>query len=177
MCRYIRPLNAKTLTLMAMLTALSVILTRFLSINLGQYIRIGFGFVPNAIAGMLLGPVYAMMVAGVADVLGAVLFPSGAYFFGFTFTAMAGGAIYGFLFYQKTWSFSRILICKLLIMTVCNLLLNTLWLDILYGKGFFALLPARALKNVIQYPVDVLLMLGLTKAMARMPKSLLEGMK
>ena len=42
------------LVLMAMLVAIQVILSRWLSINLWN-LKIGFAFVPIAIAGMLLG--------------------------------------------------------------------------------------------------------------------------
>ena len=38
-----------------------------------------------------------------------------------------------------------------------NLLLNTLWLTILYGKAYTALLPARAVKELIGIPIAVAL--------------------
>ena len=38
-----------------------------------------------------------------------------------------------------------------------NILLGTYWLSILYGKGFLALLPARALKNAIMTPINSLI--------------------
>ena len=34
------------------------------------------------------------------------------------------------------------------------ILLNTLWLDMLYGKGFLAILPMRIVKNLIMWPTD-----------------------
>ena len=34
------------------------------------------------------------------------------------------------------------------------ILLNTLRLDMLYGKGFLAILPMRIVKNLIMWPTD-----------------------
>ena len=74
------------LVVMAMLAALQIVLSRFLSINT-QITKIGFAFVPIAICAMLFGPLPTVIVAVVADVLGASLFPSGPFFPGFTLTA------------------------------------------------------------------------------------------
>ncbi len=43
---------------------------------------------------------------------------------------------------------------ELLIKILVNCILNTLWISMLYGKGFFALLPLRVLKNAIMLPID-----------------------
>ena len=86
--------NTKTLTLMGLLIALEIVLSRFLSINAWN-IRIGFSFVPIAAAGMLLGPIPAGIVAAAADILGATLFPSGPFFPGFTLTAFLTGTLLG----------------------------------------------------------------------------------
>jgi ECF transporter S component (folate family) len=51
----------QALTLMAILIALQIILTRFLSILVFPWLRIGFGFLPIAAVGMLLGPVPAAL--------------------------------------------------------------------------------------------------------------------
>ena len=77
------------------------------------------------------------------------------------------GAIYGAMLYDREVSLKRVLLTKLLIDVICNLLLNTLWLNLLYGKAFFAILPARALKNLLQYPVDVILLYPLLKLARR----------
>ena len=85
-----------TLTLMGLLTAVEIVLSRFLSISAWNT-KIGFAFVPVVIAAILLGPYRAGIVAALADFLGAVLFPIGAYFPGFTLTAFFMGVIYGLL--------------------------------------------------------------------------------
>lgn len=72
----------------------------------------------------------ATVVHGLSDVIGALLFPNGPYFLGFTITAVMIGLIYGLCFY-KTVNVWRIVIAVLAVQVVCTLCLNTLWLSIL----------------------------------------------
>lgn len=167
-----RRFNIQTLALMAVLIALQIILTRMFAVNLGESLRISFGFVPNAVAGMLLGPLPAMIVAGISDLMGALLFPSGPIYLGFTVTAMTGGLIYGLFLYQKAFTVPRVVLCKLCVMLICNVALNTLWLDLLYGKAFFVILPTRLVKNLIQFPVDAAVLYGLGRLVRLLPHTL-----
>ena len=63
--------------------ALSVVLSKLVSINI-SFLRIGFGFLPIAVLAMLYGPYVAAIGYGIADLLGAWLFPTGTFFPGFT---------------------------------------------------------------------------------------------
>ncbi len=173
---YMKP---QVLTAMAMLIALQVV-SRFLTINLFPWLRISFGFLPIAVAGMLFGPVYAALGGGLGDVIGFLLFPSGTYFPGFTITAMAEGLIYGFILFgvYKELRFGsragwlRVLLCELAITVLCYLALNTLWLSILQGKAFLAIFPVRFLKNIAQLPVNVYLIMQVGTLLKRLPGNL-----
>lgn len=129
------------IVLMAMLAATQIVLSRFLSINLWN-LKIGFAFVPIAMAGMLLGPVGAGLTGMVADIIGATLFPSGAFFPGFTLTAFITAFGYGF-FLQKKQTMKNILAAVLFSEIVGTILLNTLWISILYGTPFIAVMIPR----------------------------------
>lgn len=142
------------LTACAMLAALSFILNQVASINLGPYVKIGFSGLPNQVVDYLFGPVSGALFAGVLDVVKYFIKPDGPFFFGFTFNAMAGAFIYGCFYYRHKITFWRVLLAKLIVVVFINILLNTLWLDMLYGKGFLAILPIRALKNLIMWPID-----------------------
>lgn len=133
--------TTKNLTLMALLTALEIVLSRFLSLSAWNT-KIGFAFVPVVLAALLLGPLPAAIVAALADFLGALLFPVGAYFPGFTLTAFLMGLCYGFFLYRKQ-SFWRILGAVAVHQLLLSLLLNTLWISILYGSPYKALLVTR----------------------------------
>ena len=77
-----------------MLIAFDVIFTRVLALNM-PLTKIGLGFAAVMVCGMLYGPGWAALCAGLGDLVGSLLFPTGAYFPGFTVTAAIGGAILG----------------------------------------------------------------------------------
>ena len=134
-------ITTRTLTLTALLAALEIVLSRFLSISAWNT-KIGFAFVPVVIAAILLGPLYAGIVGAAADFLGAILFPIGAYFPGFTLTAFLMGLCYG-LFLYRNQSFPRILGAVAVHQLILSLLLNTLWISVLYGSPYAPLLVSR----------------------------------
>lgn len=145
----------RTLVMMALLVALEVILTRFLSINL-PIVRIGFGFLPVVIAAVLFGPLWAGIGYMVGDLLGMLIWPTGAYFPGFTVTAFLVGVTYGLFLYKKTVTWPRLIVTVCVVVLAYSLLLNTVWLSMLYGKAFWGLLPTRILQCVILIPVQML---------------------
>ena len=147
----------------AMFAALAMILNSVASISIGPYIKIGFSAIPNQLVDYLFGPVTGSLFAGVLDIVKYVLKPDGAFFFGFTFNAMLAAFIYGCFYYKKKLTLWRVLLAKLIVILVVNVFLNTLWLDMLYGKGFLVLLPARAVKNLIMWPIDSVIFFALTR--------------
>ena len=68
--------------------------------------------------------------------------------------AMLVAFIYGCFYYKHKLTFHRMLIAKLVVVLIVNVLLNTLRLDMLYGKGFLAILPMRTVKNLITWSTD-----------------------
>ena len=154
---YMRNNKTEKLVIIAFLIALSVILTRFCSINT-DILRIGFGFLPAAMVGIMYGPIWAGASYAVADVLGMLIFPSGAFFPGFTFTAFLTGCVYGFFLYKKeSLSWKRILIPVLIVCMGLNLFVDTLWLEILYGQGYLAIFPMRIIKCAAMVPIQTVL--------------------
>lgn len=151
------------LAVCAMFAALAIILNSVASINIGPYIKIGFSAIPNQLVDYLFGPVTGSLFAGILDLVKYFLKPDGAFFFGFTFNAMLAAFIYGCFYYRKKLTIWRILLAKLVVILIVNVILNTLWLDMLYGKGFFVLLPARAVKNLIMWPIDSIIFFVFTR--------------
>ena len=149
------------LVLMAMLVAIQVVLSRFLSINLWN-LKIGFSFVPIALAGMLLGPMGAGLTGAVADIIGATLFPSGTFFPGFTLTAFITAFGYGFFLHKKQ-DMPRILVAVLFSEIVGTLLLNTKWIAILYGTAFLPIFITRVWQAVGMGIVEVVVIKMLAK--------------
>ena len=155
--------SVPALAMSAMLAALALILNSVATINLGPYIKIGFSGIPNQIVDYLFGPVTGGLFAGILDIVKYFMRPDGGFFFGFTFNAMLAAFIYGCFYYRQKLTLKRVLIAKLVVILIVNVLLNTLWLDMLYGKGFLAILPARALKNLIMWPIDSIIFFTITR--------------
>ncbi|MBR3787277.1 MAG: folate family ECF transporter S component [Firmicutes bacterium] len=158
------------LVIMAFLIALEIILTRFCSINT-PILRIGFGFLPVAMMGIMYGPIWAAVGYAVGDILGMLIFPSGIFFPGFTATAMLTGLVFGLFLHNKekiTWK--TVLPASLIIILVLNLCLDTLWLSIMFGDAFIALLPTRIFKCVVMLPIHlVLIPLVWNRVMSKIP--------
>ncbi len=133
--------KTQQIVFMAVLIAINIILSRFLSISAWN-LKIGFSFVPVAIAALYLGTWQAGAVAAIGDFLGANLFPIASYYPGFTLSAFLTGIFYGLFLRQKP-SFVNIFCSVLLSELICSLLLNSLWISILSGSPYLALLLPR----------------------------------
>ena len=151
--------TTETLVITAFMIALSVVLSKLVSINI-SFLRIGFGFLPIAVLAILYGPIVAAVGYGLADIIGAFLFPTGTFFPGFTLSAVLTGLIFGFVLYKKEVTITRALIASALVCLGVNLLLNTFWLTFIIGKGFKVLLASRALKEIVAIPVMALLIVA-----------------
>ncbi|MDD3225552.1 MAG: folate family ECF transporter S component, partial [Clostridium sp.] len=98
------------------------------------------------------------IMAAAADILGSVLFSSsGTYFPGFTLSAFVGGIIYGLFLYNKKINMLNIFLAVVLINVFVNMGLNTIWLTMLTGKGFMAIIIPRLIKNIIMIPIQTVL--------------------
>ena len=162
-----RFLNTRTIVTLIVLMAMEIVLTRFLSIWAWN-IRISFGFVPIVIAAMLYGPVPAAILAGASDVIGELLFPTGPFFPGFTLTAVLTGMTFGMLLHKKQDA-GNILLSVGIVQLVYGLLLNTLWISLLYDSPFLPLLATRVtqcVSLVVVQAVTIRMLAELTKRFA-----------
>ena len=166
--------NTKIMVTCALLVALQVILARFLSINT-TFVVVNFSFLAVALSGILFGPLWALAVGAVSDLIGATLFPFGAFFPGFTVTAGLVGLIYGLFLHQKGEGFhGRALWLRVVGASLCasltRLVLNSVWLYIMYGKGLFGMLPARFTETICMVAAQILLipvLLSLSRQLTR----------
>ncbi len=160
--------TTRTLTALALLTALEIILSRFLSISMWN-IKIGFSFVPVVAAAILYGPLAAGVVAALADFIGAILFPIGAYFPGFTLTAFLTAFVFG-LFLHNRQNWARIIASVGINQFIFSLFLNTLWISILYGSPYVPLLATRVIQCVILTVVQLICIQGIVRMLDRYGK-------
>ncbi|MBQ2952619.1 MAG: folate family ECF transporter S component [Clostridia bacterium] len=151
--------SIQVLTFTAMLTALQIVLANLLQIPLlgKQY---SLWLLPIAAAGALLGPVPAMIVGALGDLIGANLFPQGAYFPGFTLTNALAGLVCGLVLHRRRPHVLRVIIAVAVSLLIAWLL-NSFWLSLLGfvpGRSFWAWAAVRA----VNYPIELVVNVGLT---------------
>ena len=160
--------TTRMLTTLALLTAVEIILSRFLSISAWN-IKIGFSFVPIVVAAILFGPLEAGIVAALGDFIGALLFPIGAYFPGFTLTAFLTGCVFG-LFLHRKQGWLQSIAAVGINQFILSLFLNTLWISILYGSPYGPLLATRVIQCILLTAVQLVCIQAITKVLARYGK-------
>ncbi len=166
------------------LIALQVVLGNLVQIAMLNK-QMNFGFLPIAVAGYLFGPVGGLLVAVFGDVIGTLLFGTGAYFPGFTLTAALVGAVYGFILHPRflKWAdglsktrtgglFIRASVA-VLIAEAINVLLNSYWLTYFIPKGYWLILIGRLPFYAIEIPVFIVLITICCSQMKRLPRMLL----
>ncbi|NLK44777.1 MAG: folate family ECF transporter S component [Tissierellia bacterium] len=159
-------ISTRTLTQAGFLTAISIVLTRFISVMVPlagglPALRLGFGELPIIMSGLLFGPVVGGITGLIADLIGAWAFPQGPFFPGFTLSSMLWGilpGIYGLYLKRKAdkgnpFTFKRIFFIIVACTIPISLIMNTYWLSLMMGKGFLALLPGRLLSDVVKIPL------------------------
>ena len=152
------------LTISAMLLAVSVILG-FFKIPISQVSEIRLQFVPVAAEGILFGSLYGGILGGLSDILCYIVRPTGAFFPGFTISSIVQGVIYGAVLH-KDCSKRRILLAVILDTVAVSLILNPIWLMILYGNSFIVIFFQRIVKVLIMLPVNVLLMMAVSRILS-----------
>ncbi|WP_138204068.1 folate family ECF transporter S component [Haloimpatiens lingqiaonensis] len=156
--------NTKTLVYLAMLGAIQIVLTRFLSIQT-PIIRIGFGFIPYMLTAMLFGPIVGGIYGVVIDFVGVMINPAGgAYFPGFSLSAFLGAFVYGIFLYKKPKNLWRMAASVIIVTLFVDMFLNTLWLTMITGKAAYAILAPRAIKNAIMAVIKIVTMLAVWKS-------------
>lgn len=139
----------------AMMLAMQVVLSRFLSIQT-PFVKFGFAFIPISIVGMMYGMPASILVCALSDLIGALLFPIGAYFPGFTLTAALMGISYGFFLKNlpaagKGKALCRIVAAIFINQFILSLFLNSYWITFTSGKGFSFFIATRFISSCTDF--------------------------
>lgn len=166
-------LSIYVLSAAAILTALSIVLTRFASVMAlgGQSIRIGLGAVPIMLAGLLLGPVAGAMTGLAADLIGVLINPMGMFHPGFTLTSMLTGLLPGLvlLICKRKLEIITVICSWLAVTLVCATLLQTLWLSQMQGNPYLLVLTTRMTMLPLVQGAHLIILLGLLPVLKRLP--------
>ena len=163
-------ITTKKLAISALLLAADVILTRILAINT-PLMKVGFGFLAVAVCAAYYGPWWAALVAALADIVGSLIFPTGAYFPGFTLTAAVTGLIFGYFLHRRSLEARYGIHAAVLNSILVTFVLNSAMISYISGTPFFTLLKVRAVQLLIMLPLQclvlVLILPGIVKKTER----------
>lgn len=165
--------TTRRLVFAGLLLALEILLTRFVQIPVPFFEvskdRISLGFLPVAVGGMVFGPLGGGLLAGLSDILRAILLPQGGAINPlFTLTAALRGVLYG-AFLQKKQGWVRIFLVSLLIFVFVNIGLNSAITAFSYGGTFLS----RVITKLPAATANFLLQLAfLMPALPRLERSL-----
>ena len=153
--------SVHVLVIAALLTALRIAI-KSAKIPVGPDLTITFGFVVNALGSLIYGPVMAAITSAVSDILGALLFPSGAFFFPFTLVEVLGGVLFALFYYRAKITTMRVVWGRFSVTAICNLILNPIALYyynvFLMGKSYAIFSLPRIIKNLALFPIQSLIL-------------------
>ena len=160
-----RRFTTREISLMGMLVALNVVMAELCKIVIiPNVLELALGFVPLALSGMLFGVVPTVVVAVVADIIGALLFSAGSFYFGYTLTAFLTGMFYGIFLHKKELTLGRVILCQLLISLICYALLNSLWaLNWVTKTAATEYISVRLMVQLCSYPAYIAILLVLRR--------------
>lgn len=140
----------------AVLLAMEVVLSRFFSIAT-PVTKFSFAFVPLAVCGALFGPVYGGIMGALADLLGAILFPIGPYFPGYTLNNALHGVALGMALKEGRRKWWQLVLALVFNRVVVGVFLAALWGHMLTGNPYWAVAGARVVQTAVMAPVQFII--------------------
>ena len=151
----------KMLVLAAVIVALRVVV-KSLRVPVADNLYVTFGFFFNAAGSMVYGPLMGLLGGAVSDTLGAIIFPSGAYFFPYIFSEMLGSLIFALFLWRVKFSAWRVILSRfavtVLVNLVCDPIISIWYYKLVLGKSYAFFTVQRLVKNVVLFPVQALLL-------------------
>lgn len=148
--------------------AIFVVLDGFCSIRIGEAIKINFAYLALAVIGMLFGPTVGLVAGFACDLVGWLVNPTAGFLPWLALITALEGMIYGLGLYSFTpdrspKQYIKIAITRLVVVILCNLILNT-WALYSYGfiggsdESLWSLIYARIGTNAVGFAAALVLM-------------------
>lgn len=151
-----------------LLIAVSMVIESF-TIQLG-FAKINFAFLAIAAIGMLYGPSVSLIAGAMCDVLGYMVAPDGGFLPLYTLIGAVQGLLYGLIAYRRISNKTgrpfdmemmvRLIAARVVDVVFINLICNTaanFHYGFLRDKTVGAAIAARVVKNLLELPIDIVL--------------------
>ncbi len=163
--------STRKLCLLAVFTAITVILAIYATFRIGNQIKIPLKFITVFMTGAIFGAIPAGIVAALADILNAVLVPVGPWLPQITAVEFLYGVIYGAFFYKAAdnkFYYLRTLLCCLIQFGVSITLMSKILTDVGYFSSFYAALIIRMPAAIVTFLMHMAVLCALKKIIFRM---------
>lgn len=133
-----KTMTTKHIVLVALFTAMSVILSRVLVVYvLGGTKRISFASIPIFIGSLYLGPFYGGIIGALTDIIGSIMFPVGDFNILFTIAPTISGILPGLIMGKNYNKFPIKVVIICLIQAIIVVVINSYIFSALYSKKSF----------------------------------------
>ena len=156
--------NIRVLSLCAVFVALQV-MSSSVFVQVSENLRIYLSFIFTALFSCVGGPVMALISGFCADIISFMLFPTGAFFFGYTLSAMLGAFIFGLFLWDTKITVLKLIFSRVVISGFINILLGSIWTTMLYSKGFWFYVTKSAIKNIALLPFEIFICIVLFRVL------------
>lgn len=143
------------LTLTAVMTALSIVLCRYLGYSpANTMFRVEIGFLPVALVGILAGPLYSTVCYGLADLIGSLITTGMNPWI--LLCKMAAGLVLGLFLYRRRPPIPLILVTLFVLGAGVDVFLMSAVFKMMgYAPSYAAALYTRTINALVNYPIRV----------------------
>lgn len=158
-----KKLTVNNLTKIAILAALSVVLRRFFTITIPVNKKIGVGYMPIILSGIMYGPISGGLTGALADVVGMLLNPDGVFHPGFTLSAFLMGFGPGIISHYlikgdgKKKLNIRIILSCIFAFLIVRLLIESIWLMQYTKNPYWIYVLRRVPKQIFETILNILI--------------------
>ncbi len=163
---FMKKISTKKLCLLAIFTAITVILGVYATFRIGNQIKIPTKFIAVFITGTIFGPLAGGAVAAIADILNSVLMPVGPPLPQITAVELVCGVIYGLCFYKVKNNkiyYIRAAVCALLQFVIGMTVMSLILTEAGYFASFQAACAVRFIPALISLALQIAVMCILKK--------------
>ncbi len=161
-----KKLTVDNLTKIAILAALSVVLRRFFTITIPVNQKIGIGYMPIILSGILYGPWFGGLTGALADVVGMLLNPDGVFHPGFTLSAFLigfGPGLISFCLFKANREIDykiniKIILSCIFTFLIVRLLIDSIWLQQFSRNPYWIYVLRRVPKQVIETILNAIIL-------------------
>ena len=159
--------DIRMIVIAALIVALRVAV-KFFKIPLAPGLNISLDAYVNSLGSVIYGPLVAIIVGAVSDILGCLVTGRMAeYFPPFMLVEMMSSFIFALFFWKRKINISRALSAKFTVNFVCNIIMTSLfnkWMYYFYygierAEAYNVINGARIVKNLIMFPLEALIII------------------